>query len=437
MTKHEKNLSTIHVAQNSVIKLEQAIYSIDLNDDDTGDTKSSFQQRTSSFYGLCFIPNIIIVTFANIDFVINWNDVKIPSTEIELQIIFNALMMNAIMVSSQHFVYLLIMGENKANSGRYLIFQYFLCLTVQNSIYYGLEMLQTNEITPIRFPTQVNSAIAANFSTFSMQFFIWLHHPKPERTDPVFLKRFFWFILSRFVVIGFTQAYFQSHQLYDKFNNEILPQWLQPILVFLLVGMRYAMSLCVGKITAKASGDNSLSARFAVSSCVGCAHALFLMLIVGSKATMETTIAVGAIDTVLLIRLFWKTIKTVDVEESEEKSNKEAVIQTVITRETLEVLLPICFCSIKLLAFYGPNKETLPLVKNTTKSDLLITQVKILLFMIFDLVRIVSLATIMKKKYGISLFQHYTSLMKNYWKVIASFATLFIFIVSIYTLFYY
>ena len=284
MTKQAKNLSTIHVAKHSVIKLEQATYSIDLNDDDTGDTKSSFQQRTSPIYGLLFIPIIIIVTFANIDFVINWNDVKIPSTEIELRIIFNALMMNAIMVASQHFLYLLIMGKNKANSGIYLIFQYFLCLTVQNSIYYGLEMLQANEITRIRFPTQVNSAIAANFSTFSIQFFIWLHHPKPERMDPAFLKRFFWFILSRFVVIGFTQAYFQSHQLYDKFDNEIWPQWLQPVLVLLLVGMRYAMSLCVGKITAKASGDNSLSARFAVSSSVGCAHALFLMLLVGSKA---------------------------------------------------------------------------------------------------------------------------------------------------------
>ena len=152
---------------------------------------------------------------------------------------------------------------------------------------------------------------------------------------------------------------------------------------------------------------------------------------------METNIAIGAVDTMLLVRLFWKTIKSVGVLESEEESNKEDVIQTVVTRETLEILLPICFCSIKLLAFYGPNKETLPLVKNTTKSDLLITQVKILVFMIFDLVRIVSLAIIMKKKYGISLFQHYTSLMKNYWKVIASFATLFIFIVSIYTLYYY
>ena len=52
MTKQAKNLSTIHVAKHSVIKLEQATYSIDLNDDDTGDTKSSFQQRTSPIYGL-------------------------------------------------------------------------------------------------------------------------------------------------------------------------------------------------------------------------------------------------------------------------------------------------------------------------------------------------------------------------------------------------
>ena len=132
----------------------------------------------------------------------------------------------------------------------------------------------------------------------------------------------------------------------------------------------------------------------------------------------------------MLLRLFWKTIKSVGTEENGETSNKEAIIQKVITRETLEILLPICFFSIKLLAFYGPNKETLPLVMNTTQSDLLITQGKISLFMIFDMVRIVSLAVILKTKYGISLFQSYTTLMRNYWKVIATFATLSIFIVS-------
>ena len=437
MTKQEKKLSTFNVLQNSGILRDQTTLSLNLNGDDTGDKMNALRQKTSPIYGALFIPIIMIVTFANVDFVINWKGVKIASTEIELQIIFNALMMITISVAYHHYDYLLIMGRNEANSGRYLIFQYFLFGSVYNSIKYGLEMLQADAIALIRLPTEVNGAIAANFSFFSIQFLIWLHHPKPERSDPIFLKRFFWFILSRITNVVFTQVYYQSNQLYDKFDNDTWPQWLQPILVLLLLGMRDAMIRIQMKMVEKASGENSMSAKFAVNSSVGCVHALFLMLIVGSKATKETAILYGAIDTVLLLSLFRKTIKSVGEEENEEESEKEAIIQKVITRETLEILLPICFFSIKLLAFYGPNKETLPLVMNKTQSDLLITQGKIFLFMIFDMVRIVSLAIILKKKYGISLFQSYTTLIRNYWKVIATYATLYIFIVSIFTLHYF
>ena len=85
---------------------------------------------------------------------------------------------------------------------------------------------------------------------------------------------------------------------------------------------------------------------------------------------------------------------------------------------------------IKRLAFHGPNKETLDLVKDKTAEDLAITQQKIGALMIFDGIRILTLVIVLKLKYEISLFQGYTDLMKNYWGAIASLATITIFIVS-------
>ena len=256
-----------------------------------------------------------------------------------------------------------------------------------------------------------------------------MHHPKPERFDPKFLKRFLWFMFFRMMQIAFVQAYYQSIQLYDTFNN-----WIQPLLVFLLLGTRYVMTKCVGKIVEKAKGDDVNAAKFLVNCRVGCVHALFVMLVVGSKANIVTTSTLILFDTVLLARLWYQTVKRVRLDQNTGNSNLQRLIQGVVLRETLEILLPICFMVIKRLAFHGPNKETLDLVRDKTEEDLTITQQKIGALLIFDGIRIFTIAIFLKKKHEISLFQGYTDLMKNYWGAMASFATIIIFVVSCFSL---
>ena len=194
------------------------------------------------------------------------------------------------------------------------------------------------------------------------------------------------------------------------------------------------MTKCIGTIAEKAKGENASSAKFVVSCRVGCVHALFLMLVVGSKANIVTTITLYIFDTVLLARLWYQTVKSVRFDQNTGNSNLAPLIQGVVLRETLEIVLPICFMVIKRLAFHGPNKETLDLVKDKTAEDLAITQQKIGALLIFDGIRIFTIAIVLKKKYEISLFEGYTDLMKNYWGAMASFATIIIFVVSCFSL---
>ena len=424
MSKVQPISSTAQERQNSSSKRINSIFTITPDIENTNE--ASLQPKASPFHSLLVIPIIIIVTLANIDFALIPNGYTIPSTDIGLAYIFNTVVGNGFGIANHYFDYLFIMGENKGNSGRYLIAQYLIQLFVKESIVFVLDTFFVNGLT-----FNMKLALAVNAATLSIQFFIWMHHPKPERFDPKFLKRFLWFMFFRMMQIAFVQAYYQSIQLYDTFNN-----WIQPLLVFLLLGTRYVMTKCVGKIVEKARGDDVNAAKFLVNCRVGCVHALFVMLVVGSKANIVTTSTLILFDTVLLARLWYQTVKRVRLDQNTGNSNLQRLIQGVVLRETLEILLPICFMVIKRLAFHGPNKETLDLVRDKTEEDLAITQQKIGTLMVFDGIRILTLAIILKKKYEISLFQGYTDLLKNYWGAIASMATITIFIVSCFTLLY-
>ena len=359
MPKVQPISSSTHVRQKSSSRRNNPIFAITQDIEDPNE--ASLQPKASPFHSLLFVPILIIVTLANIDFALIPNSYTILSTDIGLAYIFNLVVGNGVGIASHHFDYLFIMGENKANSGRYLIVQYLMLVSVKELPAYVLDTFSLNAL-----PTQT---IAVQAATLCFQLFIWMHHPKPERFDPKFLKRFLWFILYRTIVIIFVQAYNQSIRLYDIFNY-----WLQPLLVFLLLGTRYAMTKCIGKIAEKAKGGNATSAQFVVSCRVGCVHALFLMLVVGSKANTVTTITLFLFDTVLLARSWYKTLASVRLDQNTGNSNLLPLIQGVVLRETLEILLPICFMVIKILAFYGPNKEILDLVKDRIEEDLVMTQ---------------------------------------------------------------
>ena len=410
--------SITHVHQKSSSKRINPIFAITPHNEDPNE--ASLQPKSSPIHSLLVFPILIIVTLANIDFALIPDGYKILSTDIGLAYIFNLVVGTGFGIANHYYDYRFIMGENKGNSGRYLIVQYFILGFVKESTVFVLDKFIDHGL-----PTEIKQAIAVQVATLCYQFSIWMQHPKPERFDPKFLKRFLWFMLYRMIGIVFVQAYYQSTRLYDTFNY-----WLQPLLVFLLLGTRYAMTKCTGKIAEKARGDNAHSAKFVVSCKVGCVHALFLMLVVGSKANMVTTSTLVLCDTAFLARLWYKTVKKVRSNQNTENSNLMPLIQGVVLRETLEIVLPICFMVIKRLAFHGPNKETLDLVRDKTEEDLTITQQKIGALLIFDGIRIFTIAIVLKKKYEISLFEGYTDLMKNYWGAIASFATIIIFVVS-------
>ena len=109
----------------------------------------------------------------------------------------------------------------------------------------------------------------------------------------------------------------------------------------------------------------------------------------------------------------------------------DVILQGLTLKETLEILVPICFCPVYILAFLGPNKNSIDLVKDKELDGIMRTVTIIGIFMVYDGIRIFCLGLFLKKRCQISLFQSYCKLMNVYWKLITVFIAGLVYLVSI------
>ena len=174
-----------------------------------------------------------------------------------------------------------------------------------------------------------------------------------------------------------------------------------------------------------------LTASFDVSSRMGCYHALYLMIIIGSKARFETTIVYAFVDTLLIMRSFSKIVSIVNDQRSDNQIQFNNALQMITLKEMLEIILPFCFCLIYIIAFFGPNKEAFGFLKGISLDEMLWTVTKISIINFFDCIRIVICAIILEYRYHVSIFKSYCHLMNVYWKYLTALISSCLCIVSL------
>ena len=174
-----------------------------------------------------------------------------------------------------------------------------------------------------------------------------------------------------------------------------------------------------------------LSASFDVSCSVGCYHALYLMIIIGSKARFETTIVYAFVDTLLIMRSFSKIVSIVNDQRSDNQIQFNNALQMITLKEMLEIVLPFCFCLIYIIAYFGPNKEAFGFLKGISPDEMLWTVMKISIINFFDGIRIVICAVILESRYHVPIFKSYCHLMNIYWKYLTALISACLYLVSL------
>ena len=94
-----------------------------------------------------------------------------------------------------------------------------------------------------------------------------------------------------------------------------------------------------------------------------------------------------------------------------------------MTKEALEILLPVLYCIIFTLSYYGPNAEIIGNVKAdrwqyNKVDDIKIPLTKLRLFLLFDIIRITVAAGFLWVTCRIDFFFEYCRIMGYYWKAI-------------------
>ena len=387
-----------------------------------------FGQTSQTKHGLLIIPLILIVLLANAQMVLmpKYDANELDYYEVLSQEIFHVFFVNVISIAQHQFDYRLIMGKSAACAGKNLIFL-FLCI-------FGLTFNYrwSSIIFKIRclFPANLNQIIISFLSRIILYIIFWFQHPKSERLDSGFRRRFMWYILYKLQSnVVFVVFYTQTEGLFERITNHF-----QIALSFVLIGIRYICKKLMDKTVEKARGNDELSARFAVNATVGSRHALYLIIIIGSKARFETSMVYMFLDTFLILKGFFKTLSSVNNQDgrrlSLDMNRFDEPWRPVTLKETCEILIPACFIPVYAMAFFGPNKEIFGLFKDIELNEFLDSLQKMGYVLVFDGIRIVVFASILKFKFRISLFQCYTKLMRTYWKYLAAIISQFLFLVS-------
>ena len=105
-------------------------------------------------------------------------------------------------------------------------------------------------------------------------------------------------------------------------------------------------------------------------------------------------------------------------------------------KETLEILIPVTYCIIFCMAYFGPNAYLIGGFKNDNWQHNKLEKVsepltKVFYFLVVDLSRISLNAIILWKYCKISILSEHLKLMETYWKPITTNMMLLIFLVRI------
>ena len=259
----------------------------------------------------------------------------------------------------------------------------------------------------------------------------WIQQPRSKRIDQQFQSRYKWYVFYRLVSVSIGQVYTLTAGIFENIKKDY-----QPVLVLALPVMRYSCVQLLLRIGNKARGENELSARFATGCRVACIHALFLAIVIGSTATLTTACLICLTDAILSLKSCF-TIGKLRIGQGNDAQDKiKNNLQMFVMKETLEILIPITYCVIFCMVYFGPNAHLFGGFKtdywqHNKLENIWDPVTKLFYFLLVDMLRIIVNAIILWKYCKISLLKEHLQMMETYWKPITTNMALLIFFVRI------
>ena len=380
-----------------------------------------FEQQESACSGFYFlvIAFLVVLPTTVISMVPFYEETKYTWKGMP-QVLLKMMVNSILFIFFHHFDFLLLVGKRQASSAKTIFYLFLVYMGVILIIHIISITLHINglPITSILFSSKgVWSFALRNIVFYSVLWFQQQGHPgRLSGTS------YIWFVFYRCSGFFVYIAYIATSELVLQ-----IPTAYQPTLAFVFFAVKHGNMMFCSFVFKKINGEITLITQFVLICGVTCLHAQYLTFIIGSSATFVTTCTLCLGDAALIIRLCFHTIELIKNQENVNTNEITKCLQTIVVKESLEILFPLCFCIILICAYFGPNWEFLRVVEGNKMEDMVSTLVKVGVFMSFDLLRFGVIATFLWRSCKVSLMSSYNQVIPVYWKPIAAYAAIIVF----------
>ena len=244
---------------------------------------------------------------------------------------------------------------------------------------------------------------------------IWFSFPKEWRTNARFRTRLKFCILAMLVQNLQTLEYGVVTKLFLIISGE--RQW---IVALFLPAIREINTWMVIKLASRSADGDKSGTTLMCSQGVIASHTLFLAYTVGSIATNMTSFVIIVSDFLINIFHCFRIIYLRNKEETREAMEKQIrLLQELVLNETVEVMVPLCYLTCFVMAYFGPNGELIGNIKNSWWQYTAVQDVGrmisyISLFFFIDSLSLIISSFLLWNCCKINLFRAYAALQKEF-----------------------
>ena len=276
------------------------------------------------------------------------------------------------------------------------------------------------------FPVPFLYAIMFVFICPFLLFSIWFAFPSAFRNNPQTGRRIIWLIAY---VVAFAVACYERLFAIIAFLHT--PLHIQPIWAIILPAWREAELLLLKKISANVSDGDDRDGMLLTVLEQNCNYSAVLAICLGMYATDTSSYCILGVEFLLKIYTCYGIIKidkkirsAKGVEREKLLQQKQEEVQDLALDEFVEIIMPIVYVAMVLVAYYGPNGYILGNVGcekwEWKKISDIVKFLKALFRMfIIDTLAFVATGFVFWKFIAINIFKQLCHDVKKYWPFIS------------------
>ena len=168
----------------------------------------------------------------------------------------------------------------------------------------------------------------------------------------------------------------------------------------------------------KATDGDAVQANLTCTQAMATAHAMILLYIAGSIATLETSAMILGIDFFINILMCCKIVYLKKMKKADIDSQIE-LLQGLVINEMIELVLPLAYSICLLAAYFGPNAEKIGYIRSdywqySSIEDIHHTMKYVLMFFFVDIISLFISEIILWRYSKIYLHQAFFAIQEEF-----------------------